>query len=397
MKKTKKIYLYLMIFIIIYIEFGYYMIISNFLPGMIRMGILITITLPLLFLYRKFQFNLILLLLYNSILITINIIRGDFSNNILLFIPIFIGFLIASKVEIKIFIKIYNDIMYFLSCFSLLIYGINLTFPLFIQKLPYIGNVYTSIAEIHNAFFAVAITKSINIRNYGIAWEPGAFSLLICLALFLELTNNRRFNFKYLIIYIITIITTFSTVGYLFIIGILGSIFSKEIKNKKNRKITIIGFVSILIFFIYMPNSIKELVFFKLKGLFFGDLDNLSYTTRVRVNAIYYPFLAFLSSPVLGVGYEKFSEINKLLCDGMATNTIINWFAVLGLSFGVPCLLGTYKFIKSFCKTKQITKVGFFIIFIEFLMIFSTESLLRISLIYIIIFYGFSKKLQSIN
>lgn len=395
MKKIKKIYLYLLLLIIIYMEFSYHMVVVNLLPGVVRMSILLITTIPLVFLYRKCETKLVLFLVYSFTLIIINLPRGKVSDYILLVIPLFIGFIIASKVQINCFIQIYNNIIYYLSFFSIIVYTVNVKLPFIIQKLPYLGNVYTYEAEIHNAFFAVGITKSVYIRNYGFAWEPGAFSLLICLALFLELSNFEGINLKRVIIYIVTIITTFSTSGYVFVFGFLCVVLNKKIKISRKRKIALVlAFGFILMFFIFMPSSIKELVFSKLRGLNFENTDKLSYTTTSRLNAVYYPFIFFISSPILGVGYEKFSIMNRLLCDGMATNTIINWFTIFGISFGLPCLLGLYKFLMKCCKRGHISKIGFFIAFFIFILIFSTESLLRISLIYILIFYGFSKQLN---
>lgn len=393
MEKIRSFYLYIMVFTIIYIEFSYQMVITNILPGVVRIGILLTLTFFMVFLYKKIQIRLFLFLLYIFFLIMLNVARGNIADYVLLFIPILIGFIIASNVKIESFIRVYSNIMYFFSIFSLIVYGINKLFPWIIQRLPYLGNVYSYTAEIHNAIFAVAITRSINVRNYGIAWEPGAFSLLICLALFLELTTHKNLRFKRIIIHVITILTTFSTSGYIFIIGMLGVIFNNSVKlSKKECKIIRLGFICALIFFIFMPTSVKTLVFYKLKGLFSRNMNDLTYTTKSRINAIYYPFTAFLSNPIFGVGYKKFSIINRVYCDGVATNTIINWFAVLGISFGFPCLFGLNKFIKYCCKKNKISSFGLFIFLLLFILILSTESLLRISLIYILIFYGFSKK-----
>ena len=98
---------------------------------------------------------------------------------------------------------------------------------------------------------------------------------------------------------------------------------------------------------------------------------------------------AFLSSPLFGVGYDKFSYINRTLCNGVATNTVINWFAVMGLFFGLPCIVGYLRTVLQVSNYAKLNLFAKILIIVASLLLISTESLLRISLVYTIIFYGF--------
>ena len=129
-----------------------------------------------------------------------------------------------------------------------------------------------------------------------------------------------------------------------------------------------------------------ETVFGKLSG-FSLDEENVQ-TTQDRINAIIYPGLAFLSNPLIGVGYDVFKFINESLCHSVATNTIVNWFAIGGITLGIPC---TYFYLKAILKASAYLDLNIILkvaLVVTFMFLVSTESLLRISLIYVIIFYG---------
>ena len=394
MSVLKRVYLHILVFTLIYIEFGYHMVVTGALSGSIRMLILLAVTFPLLFKIRSINRSSLALISYLLILILVNSVRDtSLENSILLFIPIFIGFVIASSVKFLDLVKVYNSIVVFLAAFSLVTFLISLVAPSIIASLPSLGYRLESQATIHNAFFSVCISNSEVLRNYGIAWEPGAFSILLCLSLYALLAFEDKVSKTKLIIIVAAIITTFSTMGYFVMAGILLSVmFRHKGTNNKVRNYVLMLTAVLLILLFVLPSSITDIVFEKLSGLF-SEGEDVAYTTQARLNAIIYPFEAFCSSPFVGVGYDKFSIINKELCDGVATNTILNWFAAMGLLLGVPCTFCYMNFISKNAKHLRTSILGINILFIVAILLISTESLLRISLIYIMIFYGCQKKL----
>lgn len=393
MSKLKNVYLHILIFVVIYIEFGYQMVVSAALPGRIRMLILLVATFPLLFMIKSISHSSIALISYLLGLILLNSVRdASLENSILLFIPIFIGFLIASSVKFLDLVKIFNSVIIFLAAFSLVTFLISLLFPNIIASLPSLGQVYNSSASMHNAIFSVCISNSETVRNYGITWEPGAFSILLCLSLFSLLAFEEKPGKIKLAIIIVALITTFSTMGYFAMAGILlaFSLKRRGTNNKiRNYAFLLLGLFALLI--MVLPSSITDVVFKKLSGLFLEGKD-VAYTTQARLNAIIYPFDAFWSSPIIGVGYDNFSIINKELCDGVATNTILNWFASMGLLLGIPCTCAYMKFAVMNAKAAKINFLGRIIIVITAILLISTESLLRISLIYVLMFYATKQK-----
>ena len=389
----KNIYLHILVFTLIYIEFGYLMVVTGAVSGSIRMMILLAITFPLLFMIKSISRLSLNLIIYLLVLILVNSVRDtSLENSILLIIPIFIGFVIASSIKFLDLVKVFNSIVVFLAAFSLATFFISLFFPNIIASLPSLGQVYNSRASMHNAIFSVCISNSETVRNYGITWEPGAFSILLSLSLFSLLAFEEKPSKLKLSIIIVALITTFSTMGYFVMAGILLSFSLKQsgTNNKiKNYAFLILG--SFIILMMVLPSSITDIVFKKLSGLF-SEGEDIAYTTLARLNAIIYPFEAFWSSPIIGVGYDKFSIINKELCDGVATNTILNWFASMGLLLGIPCTCAYIKFAVMNAKTAKINFLGKILIVISAVLLVSTESLLRISLIYVFIFYATKHK-----
>ena len=147
-----------------------------------------------------------------------------------------------------------------------------------------------------------------------------------------------------------------------------------------------------LILIIYLlPDESRELVFSKLTGLF-SEITGSNvqlYNTSPFQCQLNIHLKSFLSSPLFGVGYDKFSYINRTLCNGVATNTVINWFAVMGLFFGLPCIVGYLRTVLQVSNYAKLNLFAKILIIVASLLLISTESLLRISLVYTIIFYGF--------
>lgn len=394
MSRMKKIYLRVLVFILIYIEFGYQMVVAAELAGWARTLVMLVACVPLIFMMRSVSQRSFVVLLYLAALIIVNSLRdATLENCILLLVPIAVGFLVANSLKFTELIEAFNDVMLFLAVYSLITFAISQVFPELIRALPFLGYRYESTAPMHNAFFSVCMIDSETSRNYGIAWEPGAFALLLCASLFCVLAFPAKAKKHQVFILILTILTTFSTMGYFVTAGIFLAMLTLRTKKQKISKTTIAGFAVILVvILLLLPEESIKLVFGKLEGLFTGDED-VNYTTQTRLDAIYYPFQAFLESPVIGVGNDRFYYINKELCDGVATNTILNWFAAMGLLLGVPCTVGYFSFIVKNAKRLRFSTVGTIILAATALILVSTESLLRISLIYILIFYSYRKDL----
>ncbi len=100
----KKLYMYIYVFALIYIEFGYAMVVADKISGSARTLALILFTVPLLFFSEHItvQKAKIFLSLYLYIVVVLNIMRDNtYENYILLLVPIFIGFTVTTSIDMK--------------------------------------------------------------------------------------------------------------------------------------------------------------------------------------------------------------------------------------------------------------------------------------------------------
>ncbi|MEG1861803.1 MAG: hypothetical protein RRY07_10480 [Bacteroidaceae bacterium] len=390
-RKTVDLYTYIVIFFLIYLEWGYACVINESLTGIVKTALMIALVLPL-FLYKTFKFRKenFALFVFLSIVILLSSLRdSNFGNTILLFVPLFCGFVFTSAIKFENAVDKFCNTMSYLSGISLVVFFLSLVLPSFIQRFPIMVNVWGT--PIHNLLISVAPSNVSFVRNYGITWEPGAFSLLLCISIFCLIVCYERLNKRKLTICIAALITTFSTMGYIVLVIILFITRFKSVDTKHSRTgffISILIVFGLFFFFTDDNNEMLSIVFGKLSGFSFGD-DNPE-TTQARVNAIIFPWFAFLSNPILGIGYDAFKGLNETVCNNVATNTIMNWFALGGILLGGPCSYFYFKLVAKTSRRLKLNKLQLLVLFISFALLISTESLLRISLIYMIIFYGCS-------
>lgn len=189
-------------------------------------------------------------------------------------------------------------------------------------------------------------------RNYGFAWEPGAFATCICLAMFLELlVLKSEINYKHLGLYLVTVITTFSTTGIVasIVLCLYAVISSTQIERRVKRKITIaciVGLIIILPFSDVFFDTTTNSTFGKLIN-YFNNGAAKSSSTSVRVYAVTKALDAFIKKPIFGWGYDGLRNAIYEFTFGMNTCTFINWFAVYGLFFGGIMMTGISRFSKS--------------------------------------------------
>lgn len=387
-------YAHVLIFGLIYLEWSFSALVAWKIPGMITIIAMFCLISPLLFKAGKAEFDkgsLILFLLMAALVLLSCLRDGDWSNNLLLLTVITVGFVIAAFFSPSEFGRVFGNVVLFLAVISLPIFVLAVLAPGVIDRLPLLASSYMNQAgtQVHNAIFAVGVTHSLSSRNLGIAWEPGAFSILLCVALYLALLFPRKRNTLRVIILIITELTTLSTMGIAVMCAILLVMFSGNRSARRSVVASIIAMALLVISALGLADSIFNTLFSKLDGLF-STSQTLAVTTQDRLNAVVYPLRAFTEAPVFGVGYERFIDINVNQCGGVATNTFANWLALMGGLYGIPCVLfylrAVYKGLKKIGTNWLVTVVA---IGASALML-STEDLIRISLAYVFVFYGSS-------
>lgn len=187
-------------------------------------------------------------------------------------------------------------------------------------------------------------------RNSGFAWEPGAFSVFINLAIFVNLIVYKfrlKRNLK-LKVLIFTLITTFSTTGYgIFILLILFYTYNQKVKHKliMTPLAIIIGiYVTTLSFMTDKVIDISQ-----------QDTDeqienSILYDTQYapqRITSFIIDFKDFLNNPILGYGgHQEERWTNKLgaqIASISGIGKILAKFGMVGTIFFFLMLIKSSK------------------------------------------------------
>jgi len=302
------------------------------------------------------------------------VFSGDVKQTIIVCVSIFVGWIVCVSISQNLFLIMYGKAMMFLSVFSLISLFTYELLPFVIKAFPiaHQNAYYVS----YNLIFSVITQTGDLLRNYGVFWEPGAFAVFLCIALWAELffQETKLIN---VIIYITTIITTFSTFGLItcFMLLITYLFRNKSINNKIRNMIVLFLFFAIVWLVLYGESFINEI---------FGKIINMNESATTRWNSIVYVGQLFLSAPVFGVGISRFLDFSEEYLSGMATNTFMNCIAMHGILGGSIPIIGSLRFFVK-VKAPSLSKL---MLFFFGILLFSTQAFEQISLFYAFVFYG---------
>lgn len=388
------VYAHVLLFGLIFLEWSFSALVAWKIPGLVTVAAIMCLFSPLLLFAKMVELdkgNLILFLLIMAMTLFSCLRDGDLSNNLLLLAAVLAGYLVSVFFSPEEFARVFGNVVQLLAAVSLPVFTLSVLAPNLIDRLPLLASSYMDQAgaQVHNAFFAVGITHSMASRNCGITWEPGAFSILICVALYLAFLFPRKGNTSRTILLVITELTTLSTMGIAVMCAILLLMHSGDKSVKKSVVVAVVVMALLAASAFGLMDYILNALFSKLEGLVSGS-QALSVTTQDRLNAVIYPLSAFADAPVFGVGYTEFLEININQCNGVATNTFANWFALMGCIYGMPCALFYFRAVYKGLKRLHANWIVAFTVIGASILMLSTEDLIRISLVYVIVFYGSS-------
>lgn len=194
-------------------------------------------------------------------------------------------------------------------------------------------------------------------RLHGLAWEPGAFQILITISMLFQMYNieseRNRLITRNRIIFTIAAILTFSTTGYISLFLVYLLLFLKSQLGKSIRVFCIILISVGCFFFINEAGEIYNNVFGKKlaeMALYEPGADKVG-TATTRMDSIVFPWMLFKQSPLVGIGDSGYEYISNLTGHSMFTCTPLNYFAKFGLIYGIICFLGFVKLTKLKGKT----------------------------------------------
>ncbi len=351
-------------------------------------------TLALICWFGKFKIKasvFILTALLVFLMAVTDVIQGEnLTSNIKLFYSIAVVMLFVSCVSFEEFSRSFVRVMKLLCVISIVGYALNFLIP-DIFGLFRVENNSGKIFSNWIVYINYIDPNSDLPRNWGFAWEPGAFAAFICLALFLEsLLPDNKITLKSLAIYMLAVVTTFSTTGILAFFYISGYLLVIEKDVPKSVKVNILILLAAVVSGIFLLKDVffdtnTSSVFGKLTNLLNGNASDFS-SASIRVNSIIKVFDAFTESPLYGWGYDGLIKQTYEYTRGMNTCTFVNWFAVYGLIFGAVMCRGVYRLCSFFAKNtfKKILLFGFIFA------ITISENYVHSPMMFLLVFYGYT-------
>ena len=377
------------LFFLLTIDTGFYS--SERISGTIRLlisivavGLIIVTRLQKTILSNPFFSRLNRTFLFFVLSLILPIIYGNFNAKqmIVTLVPWVVGYLFTLFVSYQEFKDVFLSIVRFLAVYSLITFALGIILPDLIAFLPAVeknGTLY------YNTVFSVVSNTSFVSRNFGIFWEPGAFSIFLNVALYFELFENK-FNAKHILLLAVTILSTVSTLGIVCMVILFAAFLTtdKYVSSSRIKSLIVtVGALGLVVLILYGGDFIYNT---------FNKLDmsgtTINESTAVRINAIIYPGSAFLESPIFGVGYDDYLFIQERFCDSMATCSFINWLCLFGILGGIIPVVGCIRFF-TINNHNFLTNCALFV-FTMFL--FSTENFIQIIFIYILLFFGYNKR-----
>lgn len=273
----------------------------------------------------------------------------NLSLTLFMFLQLCIAYCIAQVYRDRIF-KLYEQIVTKLSLICLFVWTINLIIPsLWDAICPYFAFERGDSISKYNFFFASVLNRNkfgvddVWYRNPGFSWEPGMNASLVCVALFINLAQNKfklKGNKNFYILFV-ALLSSFSTTGYMCLIACIFPFFLLNKKTKYGVFFTIILIpLSIWLYQLdFMGKKIKELQSdeFSRKTL----VDNLKYYDRdvlvpQRFDGLAFELMNIAHDPLLGYGLEVeksyvYNEVSDILS---LSDGIFKIFAKYGIIFG---------------------------------------------------------------
>ena len=328
------------------------------------------------------------ILIYFFLIILLGIIYNRDFIATLSYLHLFLKFVLITTIPLIITLKDYIDsylrIMYILSIASLIIFVcvlFNRDLIILFPRINAFGETYY-----YNMFFSVFHYPLQNkIANSSVFWEPGAYQAFLNIAIAFELHYNKLKHKKRFTIFLLAILSTFSTTGYIIsLILILSFIYLDKSYNLSKHNVLYKILIILCIILFILSETFTNTVIDKFSA------NNYSYYVRSGSSLI--DLIIFSSSPIFGVGQSDYIELlDKLALSmyglnmGASPNSITSSLALYGGFFVLALLIYYYRFTRLITGTDTKKRI---IMFIVFVMLFSTQNFLTSYFFLSLLFYG---------
>lgn len=296
----------------------------------------------MLFFRREKNGKLLLALLLISIMILIPMIsHSEFYSRAywrLLAVVIIVSYLIE-KYGFRNIVKVYLDIMFFVSIISLIGY-LLLNFTSLLNNLP-------SVTNINGVEYGVGIIfnyiKALPERNCGIFWEPGIFASYLALAIAFEsIINSNSISWFRVLVFVVSIITTTSSAGYVLLIFSLGIVLLRGSKLSGYKKLlAIIVVIAIAIVAFNIDNIILNTSLAQNKYLIKLTSDRMNQSSRIT--SIYHNLSIFRKRVLFGAGINSVLNQMSSWADISTSTYMLSIFGVMGSLYTLFIIYGIFS------------------------------------------------------
>lgn len=331
--------------------------------------------------YRSQEFGILLFIIAGAIVLTQNVattvrplriivaffllelLQALFFNNFVvtsilsLLVKLFMVYFIVQICGIRL-IKYYTDVMYVSAILALVVYVLTFIPPIesfliegvaevFFKPFFSLGkSMYETSPNIIIYTFNPYARETI-IRNSGPFWEPGAYSVFLCLALIFNIAQRKTLLNRQNNLFILSIITTFSTAGYvtLFII-LMGYVLTTSTIRQWVKvcymMILLFGSVAVYDEFDFLGQKIKE-------NISIAREDNTS-----RFGSAYMDIIDIAKNPLLGYGRRSENRFGRLAGSLDPSIHRNNGVTFLAATYGIPAailyFIILYAFVLRYCR-----------------------------------------------
>lgn len=296
----------------------------------------------MLFLRREKNGKLLLALLLISIMIFTSMIsHSEFYSRAywrLLAVVIIVSYLIE-KYGFRNIVKVYLDIMFYVSIVSLIGY-LLLNFTSLLNNLP-------SVTNINGVEYGVGIIfnyiKALPERNCGIFWEPGIFASYLALAIAFEsIINSNSISWFRVLVFVVSIITTTSSAGYVLLIFSLGIALLRGSKLSGYKKLfAIIMVIAIAMVAFNIDNIILNTSLAHNKYLIKLTSDRMNQSSRIT--SIYHNLSIFRKRVLLGAGINSVLNQMSSWADISTSTYMLSIFGVMGSLYTLFIIYGIFS------------------------------------------------------
>lgn len=340
---------------------------------------------------------LVFLLLLSCIILSCLINGFDITFDLWIILMLTAATVISSSVNYSLFWTAYVDVMAVMGIISAAVFILYQVVPGMFSAFP--NYVWHGNILMKNCYICVVQVNTQFRRNFGIFYEPGMYSVFLILALYFSLFR-AKLDLKKIGALLIALATTLSTSGYICAAGLIVAFLlnNQNISRKAKKRIVILIIAALIVVALFLMNNADALWFLTNK------LSEFSIKTSVNMNdsgsgyerwrSIVYAINAFLSNPVVGVGYVGWLKIFRTI---IATATPINWFGIYGIVYG--SLMNFFYLKNSIIYTtgKNVSYISTIILATVFIANIISQNMVADLTILILIMYQTSKQDNSIS